>query len=148
MSVGVPYSTIKSPLASQEKSTEVVLRRTELPCLDLGGGILYYSLNDILKQSTRSSAVTIVNQTVPLRELIPDYQLQDLPMEILEHLEEGQSLHHLQQDSVEGGFFLRRFPSFQQAERESKKMKLDIRKTVCVHVCMCVCVCLCACACA
>lgn len=140
VSVSVPYSTVKSPIPVQEKSAGTVLRDPDVPYRDVGEGILYYPLHEVLKHSMRSSKVTIVNQTVPLREFIPDYQLQDLPAEILERLEGGQSLHQLQQDSVEGGFFLRKFPSFQQAERDSTKMRPDIRKMVCVHVCVHACV--------
>lgn len=143
MSVSVPYST-KSPVVAQEKSTGAVLRHHQnLPYQDVGKGILHIPLHEVLQQSMQSSTVTILDQTVSLLELIPEYRLQDLPSEILERLEEGQSLHQLQEDSVDGGFFLRKFPSFQQAERDSKKMRPNIRKMVCVwatHVCVGVCV--------
>lgn len=132
MSVSVSYNT-KSPVVAQEKSTGTVLRHQQcLPYQDVGEGVLHIPLHEVLKQSMHSSKVTILDQTVSLCELIPEYQLQDLPSEILERLEEGQPLHQLQEDSVDGGFFLRKFPSFQQAERDSKKMRLDIRKMVCV----------------
>ena len=143
----MPYSTVKSPIPVQEKSEGSVLRHPDLLYRDVGEGILYYSLHEVLKHSMRSSKMTIINQAMSMQEFIPDYQLQDLPVEILERLEGGQSLHQLQQDSVEGGFFLRKFPSFQQAERDSTKMRPDIRKMVCVHVFVCVFVCMCACVC-
>ena len=147
MSVSVPHSTIKSPMVAQEKSSGVVLQRHNLPYRDVGGGTLHCPLHEVLKESMVSSKVTIVDQSVSLREFIPDYQLLDLPEEILAHLEGAQSLQQLQEDSADGGFFLRKFPSFQQAERDSKKMRPEIRKMVCVCVCACVRVCVCVCMC-
>ena len=103
------------------------------------GEVYYYPLYDVLKWSLGSSEIGLYGGYTEVKRIIPDYQMQDLPGELLQQMEHSNGAFANQQDSLKEGVFQRKFPEFNEAKAKCAKMKSLLCKAVSnfIHVLIC-----------